>query len=198
MDADVEYFSRHDVLEKARTIRLTGEGVSVEATGAAAFVLPYANITEVRLRFSPTRVQTNRFECLVLTRGLGLKFSNEFYEGIASFSDRSAEYREFVAALCRRVAVGNPGVRFAAGRDLGMLVLEYGFLALMMLFLGWILWLTNGPLRWVVWVKLAIVVFFLPTLLRYVRRSLPVRFDPNAIPATVLPAAAQRGQASGV
>lgn len=187
MEPDIAYLSRHDVLEKARTLRLTAAGLAVEPEGGRPWVMRYADIQRIRLRFFPTRVQSNRFECLVLGRGQELKFSNEFYRGIAQFEDRSADYRAFVTALCARVAAEKPAVEFVTGRERWMLALEYGFLFLMALFLAWILWLTGGPLRWLVWVKLGIVAFFLPTLVRYFRRSGPVRFDPRAIPAAVLP-----------
>lgn len=187
MEAQPAYAIRHDVLEPARTLRLAAEGLAIEDGDGRSTLLPYREIVRVRLRYFPTRVQTNRFECLVTTRLRDLKFSNEFYRGIARFDDRSAEYRRFVTAICQRLAAENPGIEFLTGRNTGSLVAEYGFLALMALLLGWILWITDSPLGWLIWVKLGLLVFFLPTLIRYVRRSQPARFDPQHIPERVLP-----------
>jgi hypothetical protein len=193
VETDITYHARHDVLEPACTFRLTVTGLSIDAGGPVQ-VLPYSEISRVGLRFFPTRVQTNRFECLIDARSRTLKIGNEFYRGIASFDDRSAEYRIFVTELCRRLAAAQPDTEFFAGRAAWALALEYGFLLLMALFLGWILWLTGGTFRFLIWVKLAIVAFFLPTLVRYVKRNRPVRFDPRAIPEDVLPAGLKAGE----
>jgi hypothetical protein len=189
MDPEPEYRSRHDVLEQARTFRLGEAGLLIADDAGPPAVLAYAEIRQVRLRFFPTRVQTNRFECLVDAPGRTLKFSNEFYRGIASFDDQSASYRKFVTALCRRVAAANPRATFLTGRDGWVLGLEWSFLLLMALLLGWILWITDSPLGWLIWVKLGLIVVFLPTLWRYFKRSRATRFDPQAIPEDVLPAA---------
>ncbi len=193
MDSEPEYRIRHDVLEKPRVLRLATTGLAIENEDGRSTVLPWAHIKQVRLRFFPTRVQTNRFECLVIASAFNLKFSNEFYRGIAQFDDCSAEYRRFVTALCPRIAAGNPTVAFLSGRDAWVLWLEYGFLAAMALLLGWILWLTGGPLSWLIWVKLGLVVVFLPTLIQYIRRNRPAPFDPRAIPEQVLPKASPAG-----
>ncbi len=186
MDAEITYQVRHDVLEKPRTLRLTATHLAIESSDGGTTALPWAEVRQVRLRFFPTRVQTNRFECLVIAATCNLKFSNEFYRGIAQFDDRSADYRRFVTALCAQAAT-NPGVEFLSGRDAWALWLEYGFLAAMALLLAWVLWITDSPLGWLIWVKLGLIVVFLPTLIQYFKRSQPARFDPRAIPETVLP-----------
>lgn len=187
MDSAIIYCVRHDVLEKPRTLRLTTTGLAIDASDGGTTVLPWAEIRQVRLRFFPTRVQTNRFECLVIASTFNLKFSNEFYQGIAQFDDRSADYRRFVIALCAQVAAGNPTAEFLSGRDTWVLMLEYGFLAAMALLFAWVLWITGSPLGWLIWVKLGLIAVFLPTLIQYFKRSQPARFDPRVIPEMVLP-----------
>lgn len=190
---DHEYRIRHDVLEKPRVLRLVAAGLAIESEDGRSTVLPWADIKQVRLRFFPTRVQTNRFECLIFASAFNLKFSNEFYQGIAQFDDRSADYRRFVTALCPRIAAANPTAAFLSGREVWVLCLEYGFLAAMALLLGWILWLTGGPLSWLIWAKLGLIAVFLPTLIRYLRSNRPAAFDPHVIPEPVLPKANPAG-----
>jgi hypothetical protein len=43
-------------------------------------------------------------------------------------------------------------------------------------------------LVWIAAVKLAILLYFIPTLIRYIRRAKPATYDPLAVPAEVLPA----------
>ena len=48
--------------------------------------------------------------------------------------------------------------------------------------------LFNFGVVWIAVVKLAIVLFFVPTLIRFLRRSRPATYDPRDIPADALPA----------
>jgi hypothetical protein len=185
----MEYHARRDVLERERTYRLSADGLAIEEREASPRVLPYAEIHKIRLRFFPTRFQTNRFECLVYCRGQRLRITNEFYLGFARFEDRSSAYRSFVVELCQRVGAVRREAEFVTGREAWLLNLEIGLCGLMALLLGWVLWLTGGPSRTLVWVKLGIIAFFLPVLVLYVKRNRPVRFEPGAVPEQVLPPA---------
>jgi hypothetical protein len=40
---------------------------------------------------------------------------------------------------------------------------------------------------WIAAIKLAILLFFIPTLIRYIRRAKPAAYDPLAIPDDALP-----------
>jgi hypothetical protein len=48
--------------------------------------------------------------------------------------------------------------------------------------------LTTIGLIWIAAIKLAVVIFFVPTLVRYIRRAKPATYDPLNLPADVLPA----------
>jgi len=47
--------------------------------------------------------------------------------------------------------------------------------------------LFNFGMVWIAVAKLAIILFFVPTLVRFIRRSRPETYDPRAIPEDALP-----------
>jgi len=74
-------------------------GIKIEPGGAARF--PYAGITELRLSYDPTRVDTRRHRCDVRSAsGAGTLWSTHF-TGVADFEDRAATYTPFMRALSR-------------------------------------------------------------------------------------------------
>jgi hypothetical protein len=193
----IDYPARTSVLEGPRIYRLQHDALHVMrqttkpvagAPPAMPLVIPFPAITRIRLRYFPTRVQRNRFECIVTTRTFGeFKITNEGYKGFLQFEDQSAGYRVFVTELCRRVAVAAPQATFVRGRALVVYLIEHAFLLGALIALGFVLWTLGGALRGLVLVKLAIIAFYLPTVVRYAWRSLPAPFDPLNVPSEILP-----------
>jgi hypothetical protein len=50
-----------------------------------------------------------------------------------------------------------------------------------------VLYVTGVPPLGVVTIKLALIAFFVPTLIRYTRANRPRPFDPGDVPSDVLP-----------
>jgi hypothetical protein len=154
--------------------------------------LAYADLAEVRLAYAPTRVQKNRFLLsLKSVEGSPLHIGNESYRGLADFEDRSAAFRDFVFALHRAVAATNLAVRFVAGNTSGWYALHWLMtgLAMAAIIAGLVFFLTFG-LVWVALIKVGLIVYYLPTLRRYLARNQPRRYDPLAIPPGMLPTVA--------
>jgi hypothetical protein len=193
----ITYVTRTSAIETARTFELGADALTVHfharspttSPAPASEVIRLADIREIRLRYFPTRVQTNRYECIITSRrGRVLKLTNEYYQGIMSFRDESAAYRTFVTALAGRMNACNSTALFLRGRTTAAFILEFGFLGLMFALLALVM-LTLGPGGPLVWVKLAIVACFVPVLVRYARKNVPQPFDPRTVPADILPAA---------
>lgn len=192
----LDYPARTSVLDAPCVYRLTEFALhlrpettkpSAQRPPALPETIPLRLIEAVRLRYFPTRVQENRFECLVRLRsGRQLRITNEEYRGALEFTDRSAEYRAFVRALCPAVAAANPQARFSTGRPWLPLLLEWGFLGAAFAALAGVLWLVGGTGGRLV--DLLLIVLSLPLLVRYARRCWPRTFNPHAVPDLVLPA----------
>lgn len=194
----VDYLGRVSVMEKLRCYRIEGPTLTIipadpDPKDAAPPPLPeklwLREVSQVRLRYFPTRVQTNRYECIVTWQnGRELKLSNEEYRGVLSFHDRSTEYRRFVRALSAAVAAENPKARFVTGRGWLPLVLEWGFLGLMIALLATVLWLVERiEFHTFVVIKIVLVLCFIPVLVQYAKKNRPRTYDPRAVPEMILP-----------
>lgn len=149
--------------------------------------IPYARITALRLRFEPGRFATNRCMAEVVTdTGWSAAIDNQHWAGVARFEDRSLTYRLTIEALLARLRTANPQARLETGQG-AMLWLSMGFLLLMLALLFGTVLTIGGP--GIAMVKLAVLAFFVPTMVRYMRvnrrRVLPISADP---PDGVLPA----------
>jgi hypothetical protein len=160
--------------------------------------ISYDAITAIRLSFAPSRFDSVRYRCDVKTKwGSGLAILSTHYVGIGNFEDRGASYTPFVRELIARVAAANPKATFRAGKNPFVYALEHAFLLVAFTFLVLVLFLVGGAgLSDLVWVKLGIIVSFLPLLAAYTWKNWPRRLDPKAIPAEVLPAGEAAPEAS--
>jgi hypothetical protein len=147
------------------------------------------DIAEVRLAYAPSRLARNRYRTQVIFRAGGMtEFANMSYAGFANFEDRSDGYVAFVRELHRRLAAipRQPAYRkgsSVAGYLGSILITVLVFAGLVVAALMLFSW--GGP--WIAIVKIAIILSFIPTLLRYLRRAAPGTYDPRDLPADMLP-----------
>ncbi len=185
-----EYRFRTHAFTKDRTFLLTDDALVWGEDGAPLDGVFYDDIAEVRVAYAPTRVARNRYRTQVIFRHGGMvELFNTHYRGFADFEERNPAYTAFIQALHRRLAERDLPVTYRKGSShaayLGNLVLTFGTFALIALA---VVLLFNFGIVWLAVVKLAIILFFVPTLIRYLRRSRPQAYDPRAIPAEALPA----------
>jgi hypothetical protein len=185
-----EYRFRAHAFAKDRTFLLTDDALVWGEDGARIDGVFYDDIAEVRVAYTPTRVARNRYRTQVIFKQGGMvELFNTHYAGFADFEERNAAYTTFVKALHRRLAERNAPVIYRKGNSpaayAGNVVLTVFIFT--MLALAFVL-LFNFGVVWIAVAKLAIILFFVPTLIRYLRRSRPEAYDPLAIPPAALPA----------
>ncbi len=187
-----DHVCRISVLEPERAWSLRGDMLAAAVEGSREWSIPLSSITCIRLVFAPTRVQRNRWRCLLYTTaGKVATIQNEHYKGIMNFEDRSLSYRGLVTALVRRTAAVNPACRFASGNPPAGYWSNVIFLTGMLALLVWLLWIMSGSIGGLVVIKLLILLFYIPTAALWIIRNRPGRFTPDAIPESLLPAVEQ-------
>jgi hypothetical protein len=183
------YRFRPNAFVGERTYRLTEDALTVEGDGKRLDGAFYDGIAEVRLAYAPTRFARSRYRAQIVYREGGMaELFNTDYKGIGDFSEKDAEYSAFLSELHRRLAAKGKDVRFRRGNSPGAWVGNWllTIFIFAMLALAFVLLMAWG-LVWIAVVKIAIVLFFIPTLIRYMRRAKPGEYDPLAIPKDVLP-----------
>jgi hypothetical protein len=185
----MRYATRNHALVPATTWVLDGGGMQLEDDKGPPRVLAVADVTQVRLEFSPTRPEPNRYRCrLTLRDGTTVEFFNRTYHGAYDFADTSAEYVAFVQALHTALARYAPGCRFVAGSTGVSYALNLsvtGFLVIVMMLAALFLYF-NG-LAWLILLKLSLVAIFAPNLFRWLSRNRPRSYSPDSIPESAQP-----------
>jgi Flp pilus assembly protein TadB len=149
----------------------------------------FDEIAEVHLAYTPTRVARNRYRARIVYRGGGMaELTNTHYAGVADFPEHNAEYVAFLTELHRRLAAKGKDVRYRRGSGIGGYIANWLLTVFVfaMIALAFVLLIAWG-LVWIAVVKLAIILFFIPTLIRFMLQSKPGAYEPLAIPKDVLP-----------
>ncbi len=183
------YRLRANAFVKPRTYRLTEDALTWEEDGGKTDGVFYDGIAEVRLAFVPTRFASNRYRARIVFRAGGMvELFNTDYHGFGDFAEHNAEYVAFLAALHRRLAAHGSNVLYRQGNSVAGFALNVGltiFIFAMIALVFLLLFSWGGPL--VAVAKLVFLLFFVPVLVRYIRRARPGTYDPLALPAAVLP-----------
>ena len=149
-----------------------------------------SEVTSVRLRYAPTSYKTWRYAFEIRFKaGHAWHIDNGHFAGIADFEDRSATFVPFVREVIQLVSQHAPQARAYLGSSWTSYLLQVGFLVIAFSALaGVFLMLPIGAgISGMVVVKLAIIAFFLPVVLKWVRRALPQGVPINAIPEDAYP-----------
>lgn len=187
----LRYSTRNHALTSAQTWVIDGASLRIEPVdGGAVRVVPLATVKSLHLDFAPTRPERNRFRCRLDARGFfGLEFFNRAYRGPMNFADTSGEYVAFVQALHAALAHHAPGCRFHAGAAWPSYVLNLLVTAFIALCFGAISWfLLRVNLTWMIAIKIALLLFYMPVLIHWIHRNRPREYASEAIPPDVLPA----------
>ena len=187
MSAAVSYETRLTLFEKVRTLTIDDSLLRIEEEGVTTEI-PLNNVIDVRCRYQPTRVQLNRYECLVTAKGgTKLKIGNQFYQGVADFEERSEDYRKFVVALHVALATLNPDCIFHSGVSPTSYYLNGAFLISMILVLAFLLIVLGFSLPTFGVIKLVLLILLIPYSIKWFFKNKPKNYRPKAIPIDILP-----------
>ncbi len=186
----LRYTTKNNALTSSQTWVLDGASLRVEnLTGGSPRVVPLSSIRSLRLDYAPSRPERNRYRCTLLATGFfGLEFYNRTYKAPFVFNDTSPEYVAFVRALHAALIAHAPRCRYHAGAGWGSYVLNLlvtVWIALCFAAISWFLSRVN--LTWMIAIKIALLLFYMPALVHWVHRNRPREYEPESIPPDVLP-----------
>ena len=172
-----------------RCYRVGSQALSWSDADGGQGQLEFGDVRKLQLRYSPGRLVERRYTLdLIARRGKRLRINNLHYRGFADFEDRSDSYRPFVLNLHRALALANPALQCAGGSTWAGHLLHLGIaLGLLLLLAVAGLALLSAGLAWLIVVKLALIVFYMPRLWRFLKRNRPGRYDPLTPPEHLLP-----------
>jgi len=183
------YAHRNSLLSQLRSYRIEDDALYWQDDHQPEVRLAYADINSVEAQFSPTRVQANRYLLRLKTRSKGnVDITNTSYKGIGDFEELNETYVPFVIELHKKSAAKNPAISFKKGSSwAGYIFAIVVAVALIALIAGaGVFFLVSGMI-WIAAIKLAILIFLFPRLIRYIKRNKPASYNPLMLPDHALP-----------
>ncbi len=171
----MQYINRISALEEDKIYQLNGEGItSVNGT------MLYKDITEIHLKYAPSRYYTNIYRCVIKSKTQTITLSNRKYVKLATFEYQSAQYNDFVESLHGHLDRESP--RLHAGMSPIRFWLEMLFALVFFTAILWVLYSFGGILIAGVF---ALVIFI--RLVPYYIKNFPIAYTPSSIPVKILP-----------
>jgi len=188
--SELTYGHRNSLLTKMRTYRMSEDALYWQDDDKPEISLPYAEITSVEAQFAPSRVQENRYLLrLHSNRHEKVDITNTSYKGIGHFEERNESFVPFVRMLHQKIATSNASVVFKKGSSwAGYVFAIVVAFALIAVLVGAGLFFLMAGVIWIAAIKLAILIFLFPRLLRYIKRNKPAEYNPLDLPDNILPA----------
>lgn len=186
--AVVEYAFKPSLVGAPLALRLTPTALEW-SQGRPTGCIPYERIRRVRLSFRPVSMQSQRFVAEIWAEGAPkLTVSSSSWRSIFEQERLDAAYGTFVRELSRRVGAATRAASFESGSP--PILYWIGLAAFVVVCLT-LAALTTRALQIGALAAAAMVAGFLLLFLwqvgTFFRRNRPGRFDPDRIPAEVLP-----------
>ena len=179
----MKYTQRLHQFTKTRTWEANETELSWSDEDGRSGVIPYSEIQSVRLRFEPSRAEKNRYAMRIYTPQEWV-ITNINFRGIMDFEDQSDDYAAFVEDFHRQLAPVNPKTRFLAGSTMGAWIGNFVIsVFVLIVLLGIALLALMGGLIWLVAVKAAILIFYIPVMVRLILKNKPASYEPMRLPA---------------
>ena len=183
------YSHRSSLLHKNRTYYTGDDQLFWQDDDNQQVSLPYEDILSVEAMFVPTRVQSNRylFRLKSISKG-DVEITNTSYKGLGDFEELDNTFVPFVTKLHAKMIKKNSTITFQKGSSWPVYVFAIfiGIILFVLIIAAFLFFLTSGVYL-VAAVKLGILIFFFPRLIRYIKLNKPSSYDPLNLPTDILP-----------
>lgn len=145
-------------------------------------------IDRMRMRYHPGRIKRNNYETeLHLNNGVVLKIPSLRYVSFGNFQDQGEAYKTFLQALANKARELNPEFGITVWSNPVSYFLYLFMMIGMYAILIFVIFTLFAYIQWLVFVKIALIVFYTPMLVRYFKRNRPSTKKKFPIPEDLLP-----------
>lgn len=171
----MQYINRIGALEEDKVYQLNEEGI-VGVNG----IIPYEDITEICLKYAPSRYYTNVYRCEIKTLKQKMTLSNRKYVKLATFEYQSAQYNDFLRLIHQQLK-DSPAIFHT-----GVTPIRYWIELLLMLALFSIISIVLYSFGNILIAGIfGLILLF--RLVPYYRKNFPQKYSPDTIPTSILP-----------
>jgi hypothetical protein len=180
------------LVTKVRHYQIGDEALIWQDDDKAPVHMPYGEITSVTCLFAPTRTQPNRFLLRLQTRSRRrIDITNSHYKSFGNFEEKNDSFVAFATELHKKITARNPGTLFHRGSSMAGYIFSIAMaVILFVIVVGAGLFFLMAGVIWIVALKIGLLIFYTPRLLRYIRRNKPSSYNPLDLPKDILPQAA--------
>lgn len=176
----IAYRKRENIFTKGETEwRIEDDALVRRAPDGSERRIAWRDVTALRIRFYPTLAKPWLHQYRVEARHASMTIDNGHFAGLADFEDRSASYSPFVRAALERIRECAPGAQVHVGsRPLAFWAsMAFVTLALALLAVVVIALPLPAPLPVAAIAKLAVIVYGIVMMPRWIRRNWPRKGD---------------------
>ncbi|WP_321395962.1 hypothetical protein [Emcibacter sp.] len=140
-------------------------------------------------QFQPSRVQSNRYRLRIKSRKNDrIDITNTSYIGIGDFKENNETYISFVKELHQKMMTQNPNIIFKSGISPAgyYLSILMAVLLLIVLVAAGYFFFSQGMIA-VVFIKAVFIIFYYPSLIRYIQKNKPGFYDPIVLTPDIIP-----------
>lgn len=185
----LSYCHRHSFLTKKRTYQLGNRALIWQDEDGPEMAMPYDDIMSVEGQYSPSRVQSNRYLLSIKSRKKErVDITNTTYKGYGDFQENNDSYVPFIRELHRKIMAQNPDVIFKKGiSQVGyyLSILTAALLLIVVIVAGYFFFI-HGYITVVIF-KVVFIIYYFPSLMRYIQKNKPGIYDPIALPSEIIP-----------
>lgn len=183
----ISYTFKKSAITKAQHLELAEQGIIIKQDGHVDVLIPYQAIQSIRLCYTPVRYRENNYSCIIKYGSTITKILSTSYESMTNFSSHADTYNPFVTQLIEKTKAINSSVKINTGQTP---VMFYGsiifvFLMIALLFAVFTLLPVSGTTS--IFIKLALVGYYLFYLLKSFRVNKPKQITGTVLPPDILP-----------
>ncbi|MGV6800589.1 MAG: hypothetical protein ACWA5L_01555 [bacterium] len=186
----MEYHWRVGVLEKKPRHLIVGDGYirEISSTGRD-FRIEVSQLKTMRFTYAPTRMKPNRYMfTLIDSSGQKIRIENMSYQGAGGFADQSAAFVQLVKEILLVVFHYRPDMTLHAGAPALSYFAQLTFVSIVFVALaGLLMMVPLGTGSLTSYLKLGIILFFIPVLFSWVIRARPRSYYLSEIPDDLFP-----------
>src|SRR6218665_3057070 len=176
------YHFRKSAFDKEKIYSLTNTGLNIEEVNNAHGIIPYTDISSIRLSYMPDRGRTNNYQCDIVSKLGKYSLSTYSYISLANFKEDGETYKQLVKELIQKVYAANPSVELLSGRPKSAYITSISFMAIAFIAVALLIYYLGDYMSSISWLKFVIILLMIPMAIGYINKNKPGRFTADSIP----------------
>lgn len=193
----MEFIFRESIFTKSISIKIESDYLNI-SSDTFNYKIYFDNILSVRLKYNPSQVNPNMYECIITHHPIKVSYENRYIKTVkklviknmsfiamGDFSDLSSDYSDFVLKLHEKLTPYK-NIKFYSGIS-KKLYYFYILMNISVLSLLFLLIFSIGIPTQLIFVKLLLLAYLLYLGWKYYKKNKPKLYKSDNIPLELIP-----------